>query len=347
MTTLNRPDKVTLDAFSDGQLETQNLNGVYNRFTNQLKTPILNAKGIQLLNANFVNSILQLNDNSQLMFFYYASTTQAGIRTQANLRCVRLLPSNFVPYAGFTAFTRNKYYNSVAELVVALSAAAAAAGDSVTYNPLWVAGQVSFSYDTTTRKISVTSVAGTYIAPAAADDAFVLDQLRGTTNAANRIRMNAYNSSNTYATATLQPYAENVSMNARLGYGMSFNARGLWWNGTSQQGCATSTGVPLAATAIEADANPILIGSQNCSIYLSIVSGSGIDFTGRKNLIATIPIEVAPLYINSYTLSSVEKPAVSLPTDIYEITVELLDDNGMPFYQPPNYNVNLAFSVYY
>lgn len=352
MTTLNRPDKVSLDAFSDPQLETQNLNGVYNRFTNQLKTPILNAKGIQLLNANFVNSVLQLNDNGMLMFFYYANATLAGLTSNiANLFCVRLHPANFVPYAGYTAFTKNKYWNSVTELVAALNVAAATGGDSVTFNPLFRPDTISFSYDTTTRKITFTQAPGAginvYMCPAAADDPNVLNALRGTTTPTNRIRMNAFNSSNTYATATLQPYVENVSMNARLGFAMSYLARGLWWNATSQIGCATSTGNPTFNSSIEADANPILLGSQNCSFYLSVVSGSGMDFTGRKNLIQTIPIEVAPLNINSYTASSVEKPAVSVPTDIYEISVEMLDDYGNPFIQPPNYNVNLALAVYY
>ena len=346
MASLARPDKVSLDAFSDPQLETQNPNGVYNRFTNQLKTPILNAKGIQLLNANFINSVLQLNDNGQLMFFYYTQASATSMRQIGNLKCVRLLPSSFVPYAGFTSFTKNKYWNSVVELVAGLNAAASAGGDDVVYNPMWVVGQIVFSYDTTTRKISVTSGDANFIAPAAADDPFVIDRLRGTTDATTRIKMNAFNSSNTYATATLQPYVEGVSMNARLGYGLSFGSRPLWSNASSQQGVATSTGVPLA-TAIEADANPILLGSQNCSFYLSVVSGSGMDFTGRKNLIQTIPIEVAPLNINSYTASSVEKPAISVPTDIYEISVEMLDDYGQPFVQPPNYNVNLALAVYY
>lgn len=348
MASINRPDKITIDAYSDTNLEVNAPNGMYNRFRNQLQTPILNAKGLQLLNANFINSILQLNDNSQLMFFYYASGTQAGIRTLANLKCVRLHPSNFVARSGYTAFTRNRYFNSVTELVAALNTAASTGGDDVTYNPLWVANQVTFSYDTTTRKISVQCGAGTYIAPASADDPFVLDQLRGTTNPNNRIRMSGFNSPGAlYSQATLQPYVEGVSMNARLGYAMSFNARGLWWSSASQQGVATSTGFPLTNTPIEADSPPILLGSQNCSIYLSIVTGSGMDSTGRKNLIQTIPIEVAPYNINSYTASSVEKPAISIPTEIYEITAELLDDYGQPFFQPGNFNTNIAFSVYY
>jgi hypothetical protein len=349
MTTLNRPDKVVADAYSDPLLETYTTNGLYYRWNYQLKTPILNAKGIQLINGNLINSVLQLNDASQLMFFYYTSATQAGIRSLANLRCVRLHPSNFVPYSGFTAYTKNKYYNSVSELVAGLNAAASTGGDSTTYNPIWAVGQVVFSYDTTTRKISVTSGNTNYIAPAPADDPNVIDQLLGTTTASNRIKMNAYNSSNTYASATFQQFFQGVSMNARLGYALAFNSTGLWWGASSQQGCATSTGVPQNNSAvIEADAPPILLGSQNVNVYLSIASGSGMDsWSGRKNLVATIPIEVAPYNINSYTTNSVEKPALSIPNEVYEIGVELYDDNGTPFYQPFNYNTELTFSVYY
>jgi len=349
MATLNHPDKIVLDAYSDPALENYLPNGQYNRFVNQLRTPILNAKGIQLLNMNCVNSALQLNDNSMLMFFYYASGTQAGIATLANLRCVRLHPSTFVPRSGYTAFVRNRYFNSVTELVAALNAAASTGGDDVTFNPLWVANQVTFSYDPTTRKISVQCGAGTYIAPAAADDPNVLNQLRGTTNPNNRIRMSAFNSPGaSYSQATLQPYVEGVSMNARLGFAMSFAANGLWWSSASQRGCATSTGFPLTNTPIEGDAFPILIGSQNINVYLSVVTGSGMDSsTQRKNLIATIPLEVAPLNINSYTTNSAEVPALSVPSEIYEIAVELLDDYGQPFIQYPNFNTNLVLSVYY
>jgi hypothetical protein len=349
MSSVNRPDKVTLDAYSDTQLETQNLNSVYNRFTNQLKTPILNAKGVQLLDANFINSCLQLNDNCHLMFWFFTSTSPTVTRNLTNLKCIRLHPADFVPYAGFTTFVKNRYFNSVVEVVAALNLAASTGGDSFTFNPYFQSGTVQFSYDTTTRKVSVIPQgANNYIMPAAADDPIVLDALRGTTNPTSRIRMNAFNSSNTYATATLQPYVENVSMNARLGFAMNFLARGKWWNGSSQLGCATSTGVPQFTTAnpIEADAYPILLGTQNVGIYLSVIGGSGMDSTGRKNLLQTIPISVAPLNINAYS-TPMERPALSLPNEIYEMTIELLDDNGTPFLQSANYNTSVALAVYY
>jgi hypothetical protein len=348
MSSLNRPDKLQLDAFADPQLQT-NGGGWYSRWTNRLTTPILNCKAIQLLNANFVNSTLQLNDNANLMFFYYASATQANMCTLANLKCIRLLPANYVPYAGFTAYTQNKYWNSGTELAAALNLAAGAGGDSATYNPTWVAGQVTFAYDTTTRKITVAGNGTTYIAPAAADDPNVLDLLRGTTTAGNRIRMNTANSSNTYATAALQPYVEGRSMNARLGFAQGYNTNGVWWGASSQRGCATATGVPSNSTTVvvAGDAYPILLGTQNVGVYLSIATGGGLDSFNRKNLSATIPISVAPLNINTFVTNSLQTPCLSTPNEIYEITVELLDDYGQPFLQPPNFNTEIAFGLLY
>jgi len=350
MASLNRPDKLQLDAFADPQLQTSSTQGGwYNRWTNRLTTPILNCKAIQLLNANFVNSTLQLNDNANLMFFYYANATQANMCTLANLKCIRLMPANFVPYAGFTAYTQNKYWNSGTELATALNLAASAGGDSVTYNPTWVAAQVTFAYDTASRKITVAGNGTVYIAPAAADDPNVLDFLRGTTNPNYRPKMNTINSSNTYGTAVFQPYVEGRSMNARLGFAQGYNTNGVWWGASSQRGCATASGVPSNSTAVPVvgDAYPILLGTQNVGVYLSISTGGGLDSYNRKNLSATIPISVAPLNINTFVTNSLQTPSLSTPSEIYEITVELLDDYGQPYYQPPNFNTEIAFGLLY
>jgi len=351
MATLNHPDKIQLDANGDPQLELYNPNGVYSRFTNVLKTPILGCKGMQLISANFVNSSLQLNDQSQLMFFYYSSATIANMCTLANLHCYRLLPSNYVPNGNtYTSFTFNKYFNSGTELVAALNAAATAGGDDVTYNPTWIAGEVTFSYDTARRRIGVAGNGTKYIAPAAADDPNVLDLLRGTTTPTNRIKMNAHNSGGTYATATLQPYVEGVSMNARLGFAMAYASTGLWWGATNtQRGCATATGVPHNSSVypVYGDANPILLGVQNVGVYISTSIGGGIDPFGKKNLIASVPMQVPSLNVNPYTTNSVETPSLSTPNEIYEITVELLDDNGQPFYQPPSFNTQIALGLFY
>jgi len=347
MASLNRPDRLTLNSFSDVNKQGAS----YSRFTNVLQTPLLGVKGVQLVNANFINASLQLNDyNGQLMFFYYTSATQAGIATLANLRCIRLYPSWFVPYGVTTAYTLNKYFNTGTELVAALNAAASVGGDTNIFNPIWVAGQVTFAFDTTTRRFSVAGNGTNYIAPAAADDPNVLDLLRGTTTPTNRLKMNAYNSSNTYATGTFQPFVEGITMNARLGFTLSYNAQGQWWGASSQVGCATSTGVPSLSSAVPvvADCPPILLGVQNVGVYLSVAVGGGVDSSNkRKSLIASIPIENAPYCINSYTTNSVEIPSLSTPNEIYEVTVELIDDYGNPFVQCWNSNTQIALALYY
>ena len=329
---VNRPDKLTLDAYADTALELTNGNGVYNRFSNNLQTPILNAKGIQLTDASFVNSVLQLNDNSQLFFWYYVDSVALG-----NLRLVRLLPSSYVAPAGYTAFTRNRYFNSVVELVAALNQAASTGGDDISRNPRWEVNQVVFSYDTNTRRISIDSTTGSGITPAAADDPNVLT-LMSPNQSQPSMNWNG-------GVVIAQPRVAGFSMNARLGFAMSFNTRPL--NITSfTQGAANSTG-NFQTTPIEADAPPILLGSQNVRVYMSIVGGSGMDTTtNRKNLIATIPITVAPLNIQSYS-TPLEKPALSVPSEIYDVQIELLDDNGQPFIMYPNYNTTLSFSIYY
>lgn len=346
MSFANRANRVTLDAFSDSALD--NTNGTYNQFTNRLTTPILNAKGIQLLSCNLVNSSLQLNDLAHLMFFYYASSTQAGIATASNLKCVRLMPSNFVAYTGFSTFTLNTYFNSVQDLVNQLNVAASTGGDSTTYNPYWLANGIIFSYSSSTRRIYVQSgVSGNYIAPAAFDDPNVQAVLKGTATT-GAIKMNTFNSSNTYASAAVQPVSLLVTMNSRLGFTLDYYARGFWWGSSSQVGCATSTGVPqLYGTIISPDTTPILLGSQNVNVYADVVVGGGLDSLNNKNLLCSIPITAPSLNVIPYTASGVKRSIVSLPNEIYSITITLLDDQGLAFVVPTNYNTQISCAVFY
>jgi hypothetical protein len=95
------------------------------------------------------------------------------------------------------------------------------------------------------------------------------------------------------------------------------------------------------------DTPPILLGVQNVGVYLSVSTGGGVDSYGKKNLIAAIPIENAPYAINSYTTNSVEIPSLSTPNEIYEVTVELIDDFGTPFQQWWNSNTQIGLALFY
>lgn len=334
---MNRPDKLTADSFADTSLAVLGNNGVYSQFTNQFNTPLLNVKGLQLLRANFVNPVLQLNDYSQLTFWYYrtSSATTPAFAT-SNLYCVRLHPSWFVPASAFTAFTRNAYFNNGTELVTALNLAAATGGDNVTYNTRWIANDVTFSFNSATRKISMVGNTATYFySPAAVDDPNVKALIIGLTM-------------NSIGGVVAQPYSFNISMNERLGFALSYNNRGRFWGANSKQGCATASGVPQAnAVTTEADAFPIMIGSQNLNIYASVINGSGNDSRTNKNLLATIPLENVSQGVVSYTLSSVEQPAMSVASEIYNIVLSFTDDFGDAVFFPPNTNINLEMNVFY
>lgn len=346
MATTNRPDKISCDAFSDSTITTSPNNGIYSQFNNNLQLPLVGVKALQLLRVNFVNSTLQLNDyNGQLLFVYSRNNTTAIPSDGSTFHVIRLHPSWFVPYAGYTAFTKNKYFNNGTELVAALNLAATAGGDSVTYNPSWLAGDVTFSFDTTTRRISMTgNTAGQYYAPIPQDHPALAGFLAG----ANQVRMNAFNSANTYATATVQPYTTTITMNERLGFALQYLNRGFFWNANSVLGCATTTGVPQANTvAVEADSYPILLGTQNLNVYCNAVSGSGQDSRLRRQLIGTIPIENAPLGVCSYTLTSVEGHLLSVLGEIYSLQFSFLDDWGNPFFFNSNFNTNVELSVWY
>ena len=349
MVFVSRPDRLSVDAFSDINLKYVAHSGLYSRFTNTLLQPIVNVKGIQLLRTNFVNSALQLNDHiGQLFFLYYRynDATASGIAL-ANIHCVRLHTSIFVPYTGYTAYVRNKYFTSVTDLVSALNTAASTGGDSATYNPTWVANDITFAYDTTTRKITFTGNTSTnYYSPVAFDDPNVA--LFFANNATYTPKMNTFNSSNNYATATTQPWLNGNLMNPRLGFAMAYNNRGLWFGANSVVGCASATQVPqVNGNGTESDSYPILIGAQNLNVYCSILGSSGQSSAGRKNLLACIPLEYEPLNVCSYTLTSVEGRELSVAGEIYELSFDFTDDFGNPFYFYPNMNTQLEMNIFY
>ena len=344
-TFMNRPDKLTVDSFSDPNLNTIGNNAYFSQFTNVLNTPLLDVKGIQLLRANFVNPSLPLNDfNGQLFFVYSRGSNTTVPLDGSTFKIIRLHPSYYVPATNYSNFVKNKYYNNGAELVDDLNLAAGVNGDSNLYNPNWVGGDVSFSFNTATRRISFQgNNSNFYYAPIPADH----PGLRGYLNSSNP-KMNAISFSGSYAAAMPQPFNNGTTMNSRLGYALSFYNRPIFAPASFVPGCATSIGIPqLCNIAVEGDSFPIMLGTQNINVYCSGITGSGNDSGLKKNLLATIPIENTPISVNSYTLTSVEKPALSVTKEIYSLQFNFTDDDGNPLYFYNNMNINLELNVWY
>lgn len=334
-TFLHMPTHISCDSYSDANLSF-GTNNITNAFTNTLVTPLLDVKGLQVTRVNLVNTVLQLNDyNGQLMFFFYKTTSSTNAPLSTELFCVRLLPSWYIPAAGFTAFTRNAYFNNGSELAAALTQAASASGDSSTYNTNRANGAVSFSYDNATRKFSMTGLISGFYAPTAADDPNVQAFL-----ATGAVRMNSYNG------ITVQPYIRGITMNERLGWTTGYFNRGRFAS-TSVAQFATPTATAVANTVPqEADSWPILIGAQNVNIYCS-QGQQGQDSRNKKQLIATIPLEQGALNVCSYSLTSLKQHVIDIGQDIYQLDFQFFDDTGAPFYLSANYNTNIELYVFY
>jgi hypothetical protein len=343
MANLNRPDRAIINSHDDQIIPTSANNGFYNRIVNNLQTPLLNVKAIQLTRANFINSSLPLNDVNGQLFFCYARTASASAAiTSANIQIVRLHPSWFVPAASFTAFVKNKYYTSVAELVTDLNLAASTGGDNVTYNARWLVNDVTFAYNTATRRITFTGNTATFFYSPVPSD------FPGLNAILSAITMNALGGVKTQPFFSPTAYSVTPTMNARLGFAMSYTNRGVFWGANSVVGCATSTGVPQANTVgTEGDSWPILLGVQNVQVYLNAANGSGIDAQNRKALLASIPVEAPPLGVNSYTTTSLQYPALSVANEIYSLELTLLDEEGNPYLCPQNYNSYFELSILY
>ena len=170
MNTVNTPDRFSLDAYADPE---RNANAVYSSFNNNLGVAILNAKQLHLLRTTIPNVKLQIPDY-QLVFFYYNLPNATTVPNSTHLKAVRLYPSDFVPQAGFTTFTKNTFFSDPTALAAQLTTAGAAGGDSVAYNKLWSSADVSFSYSTTTKQITfVGAGSGRFYANAGFNDPIV------------------------------------------------------------------------------------------------------------------------------------------------------------------------------
>jgi hypothetical protein len=191
-TRVNNPERVFLNSSDDGRNTTQL---GFSEFTCTYDTPILGAKKTMLLRATIPNAQVNI-PQYQLVFWYYSLSTATAIPGPASLRAVRLYPESYQPPTGFTAFTKNRFFSDPADFVSQLNLAAAAGGDNVTYNTLWVAGDVTFSYNATTKQITFTgNTAGRFYCPAGWNDinvnlASTYNNNNGTAWAANTVYPN-------------------------------------------------------------------------------------------------------------------------------------------------------------
>ena len=319
-TAVNQPDRLFLSSNND---DTNPATSNFSRFDIRLRTPVINAKRCQLLRATIPNALVNIPDYA-LQFWYYKWAVSAGNtaanRVAANLKCVRIMPTNWAaPGSVFASMPSNKYYATPSDLVVAMNQAAA--NDNSSCNAYYTANDVAFSYDGSSKKISMTGADSTYYYEPVGY------------NSAN-IAIGAVNTfvpDYTYSTATTTTYQARVpgiNMNLRLGYSQPNDGVGAWKY------------VQIGGVPIVFDSYPNLIYTQCYYIYSNLVANSTLGSNGSHTILAVIPTSSATLAVTNYTALTVNW-LCHVPDSITTASIEIRDDNDQLVPLPDSINVNL------
>jgi hypothetical protein len=299
MNTVNTPDRLSLDAYADTE---RNANAVYSSFNNNLGVAILNAKQLHLLRATIPNVKLQIPDY-QLVFFYYQLPDATTVPNSTHLKAVRLYPSDYVPPAGFSTYTKNTYFGDPSTFATQLTTAGAASGDSATYNKLWVSGDVTFSYSTTTKQISfVGATSARYYANAGFADPNVLAVMNNTATTVV---------SSATGDGTLGTYL--VSSTAGIYVGSTVVITGAVTGGYN--GTFTVTAVTGNTSFVVANTTP----TGSAFVNGKVVVTPNVMLTYNFNAATSLQPMVAGLTMNSrvgYALSGVSVPPYSFGSQI-------------------------------
>ncbi len=335
-TRVNNPERVFLNS-SDDPRTTGNQG--FSIFTCTYDTPILGAHKTMMLRASIPNAQVNIPDYC-LVFGYWHLATATTVPTIANFKTVRLYPSYYqAPAALGTAYTKNRFITDPADFVSLLNTAASAGGDNVTYNPYWVAGDVTFAYNSTTKQITMTgNTAGQFYAPVGYDDPIW-------TTAYPNIVMPNFSGTGT----SVQPYVANWTLNLRTGFAMSGFSYGINGNVgvSSNLRYADVTNTAYAnAVPIPPDSYPNLVYSQCVYLYSNIVAGVSLGSGGQHNLLAVVPSNAPQLGVISYTALTVNMMSKMVDT-IYQITIDMRDDANVPFTLPDNAQVNIELAFVY
>jgi hypothetical protein len=336
MQRVNQPDRLSLDSFADTTTAT---NGLYNTFSNTAPTTALvGAKKIHLLRASVPYIPTASIPLYQCVFYYYALGEATDIPEAGNLRAVRLFPSDYIAPSGFNTYVQNRIFQSPSDLAAALTLAAAAGGDDDTYNTLFAAGDVTFTYNSTFNQIFFTGTdPALFYCNAGYNDPIVLASQRSDDIVIP----------NQDGSTQRQPSTPGFTLNLRVGYAMDGvqRPRGAGSNLVSNS-CANLTGITFAG-AVPPDTYPDLNYSSNMYIYSNIVGNSGYGAYGRKNLLGVIPMNVPIGGVANFDGHGTAAYATKVASEIYSVDIELRDDANMPFLLPDSANVNLEINILY
>ena len=338
---VNTPERIVLNSNDD--TISNPFNDRFSAFTIQLPTPVLTPHSLQMNRCSFPAATLQIPDY-QLCFYYWRLPTATTAPALTYLKCVRLYPSNFLPYTGFTAYSKNRPFSSASDLVTALNVAASAGGDDLNFNPLWISGDITFAYSSTTQQITFSGNGGgsIYYSPAGYNDPIVASVI-GLTSGSNIVIPQTNNSSLNY----VQPQVAQTTLNLRVGYALSGTSPGSQSFGAGNPRYANPTNTAVAGgSMVYCDSYPNLVYTNQVSFYCNFADGSSLTSGNRHNLLASVPITVPSFGIVSYNQQN-DAYLSKISTTINQMAIEMRDDNDMPYLLPDSATVVLELTIEY
>lgn len=335
---VNSPNRVFLNSQNDlAQTEYQPNNpyyGTFNKYRINLKTPILNPKKVMLVRSAIPTTALNLPDYMGI-FAVYVVPSVGGLGLQpdttqftlANLHWFAYYP--YSPYTNqgtaFAQATHNRPIGSYTDLVSFLNALKTAratlAGSPGGVDTFW--NNITFALDSTNQRIVINTVAG---APIPANSFICVPGYNDVNLATLTASVNASYGYN------LLPY---YPLSLRVGYTSPDTPT------STIPGLCTQFGNTLVPQGF---AN--LVYTQNIYLYSSIVAGSSSTSTNRQNLLGIVDMAVPPLGVSLFDAQTIQY-LDSHVREIFEIDVEMRDDNDQPYNLPDNSVVNVELSFYY
>jgi hypothetical protein len=340
----------------------------YNQFRVQLKTPLLRVKSLELLRASIPNAVPSI-PNDECFFFYYRIPVSglgydAEDFTPANIYCVYLLPTDFPLNLNYqqdpTIYGWNAPFGDYDELVTALNLAAE--NNEFRLSNRFISGDVTFDYDNTTKRITMTGnniFSGGNIqyfySPVGYNDPNLIPVIA-------QIKQ--------WFAGSLAPYlgdqnvpitinTDGYTLNRRLG----FTFDGVFTNPPVTQLDNEILDSRVVPTGLNPDI-PIpyqpattpktyyaenfadLVNTGNIFIYCDVTGGSTQDTNTDDRLLAVVPGNASSLGV-IFGESKIPCELTKTAENIYQILFSLKTDKGTPFNLPTNAYINLELKVNY
>lgn len=344
---VNSPNRVFLNSQNDtAQTEFQPGNpfyGYFNKYRINFKTPILNPKKVMLVRTAVPTTALNIPDYMGL-FALYVVPSQGGLGLQpdttqfttANLHWIAFNP--YSPYtntsvtSAYAAATHNRPIANYTDFVSFLNSLAYArantAGSPGGVDTFWSSVTFVLNSQNNTIQINTTAPGGPYT------NYFVCVPGYNDPNIATL----ANTLNNTYGYNFLPYYP----LSLRVGY----------TSPNTPQSAIPGLCAPLGSTAglnsatLVPQGFPDLVYTQNVYFYSSIVAGSSTTSVGRQNLLGIVDMAVPPLGVSLFDAQTIQF-LDSHVREIFEIDIEMRDDNDQPYNLPDNAIVNVELSFYY